>query len=33
MMQGVGRTGRMWAMEHEGVSPDIFVFAKGEHEH
>ena len=26
---GVGRTGRFWAVEHEGVSPDITVFAKG----
>jgi acetylornithine/LysW-gamma-L-lysine aminotransferase len=25
---GVGRTGRMWACAHEGVSPDILCFAK-----
>ncbi len=26
---GVGRTGKMWAAEHFGVSPDAFVTAKG----
>ncbi|MDE2038619.1 MAG: acetyl ornithine aminotransferase family protein [Elusimicrobia bacterium] len=26
---GVGRTGKMWAAEHYGVSPDVFVTAKG----
>jgi 4-aminobutyrate aminotransferase len=26
---GVGRTGRMWACEHEGVEPDVLLTAKG----
>jgi 4-aminobutyrate aminotransferase len=26
---GVGRTGRMWGMEHSGVRPDVVVTAKG----
>ena len=26
---GVGRTGRMWGMEHSGVHPDVVVVAKG----
>ena len=26
---GAGRTGRMWAMEHEGVVPDVLLTAKG----
>jgi len=28
VQSGVGRTGKMWAVEHEGVTPDILVFAK-----
>ena len=26
---GYGRTGRMWAHQHEGVNPDVLVMAKG----
>ncbi len=29
VMTGFGRTGRMFACEHERVQPDIYVFAKG----
>jgi len=29
IQSGAGRTGRMWAVEHEGVSPDILLAAKG----
>jgi 4-aminobutyrate aminotransferase len=29
VQSGVGRTGRWWAIEHEGVEPDIVCFAKG----
>jgi 4-aminobutyrate aminotransferase len=29
VQSGVGRTGRMWACEHEGVEPDILLTAKG----
>jgi 4-aminobutyrate aminotransferase len=29
VQSGMGRTGRMWAAEHFGVTPDIFAVAKG----
>lgn len=29
VMTGFGRTGRMFACEHESIQPDIYVFAKG----
>jgi adenosylmethionine-8-amino-7-oxononanoate aminotransferase len=29
VMTGIGRTGRMWACEHENVAPDILCTAKG----
>ena len=29
VMTGLGRTGRMWACEHENVAPDILCTAKG----
>ncbi|HEU0310607.1 MAG TPA: acetyl ornithine aminotransferase family protein [Sphingomicrobium sp.] len=29
VQSGIGRTGRMFASEHEGVSPDIMTLAKG----
>ena len=29
IQSGMGRTGRMWACEHDGVSPDILLTAKG----
>jgi 4-aminobutyrate aminotransferase len=29
VQSGVGRTGKMWAAEHFGVSPDVYTTAKG----
>jgi len=29
IQSGAGRTGRMWAIQHEGVQPDIVLTAKG----
>ena len=29
VQSGVGRTGRMWACDHEGIEPDILLTAKG----
>ncbi len=29
VQSGMGRTGKMWAIEHSGVVPDIICFAKG----
>ncbi|MCA9972469.1 MAG: acetyl ornithine aminotransferase family protein [Anaerolineales bacterium] len=29
IQSGVGRTGKWWAVEHEGIQPDILCFAKG----
>jgi 4-aminobutyrate aminotransferase len=29
VQSGMGRTGRMWAVEHAGVEPDVLVSAKG----
>jgi 4-aminobutyrate aminotransferase len=29
VQSGVGRTGRMWAIEHEGVEPDVVLAGKG----
>jgi 4-aminobutyrate aminotransferase len=29
IQSGAGRTGKWWAMQHEGIEPDILCFAKG----
>ena len=29
VQSGIGRTGRMWAIEHEGVAPDVLLAGKG----
>ena len=29
IQSGMGRTGKWWAIEHEGVVPDILITAKG----
>ncbi|MCO5614736.1 hypothetical protein L7F22_069020 [Adiantum nelumboides] len=29
VQSGCGRTGKMWAVEHSGVRPDVLIFAKG----
>jgi 4-aminobutyrate aminotransferase len=29
VQSGMGRTGRMWAVEHTGVEPDVLIAAKG----
>ncbi|HEY3833501.1 MAG TPA: aminotransferase class III-fold pyridoxal phosphate-dependent enzyme [Acidimicrobiia bacterium] len=29
VQSGVGRTGRMWAVDHEGIAPDLLLVGKG----
>jgi 4-aminobutyrate aminotransferase len=29
VQSGIGRTGRMWAVDHEGVTPDVLLAGKG----
>ena len=29
IQSGCGRTGKMWCVDHEGVVPDVLIFAKG----
>jgi 4-aminobutyrate aminotransferase len=29
VQSGAGRTGKMWAIEHYGITPDILIFGKG----
>lgn len=29
VQSGIGRTGKMWGIEHENVVPDVIIFAKG----
>src|SRR3989442_41638 len=29
VQSGIGRTGKMWACEHEGIEPDVLLAAKG----
>jgi 4-aminobutyrate aminotransferase len=29
IQSGAGRTGKMWAIEHYGITPDILIFGKG----
>ncbi|MBL8980656.1 MAG: aminotransferase class III-fold pyridoxal phosphate-dependent enzyme, partial [Gemmatimonadetes bacterium] len=29
VQSGIGRTGKMWACDHEGIEPDILLTAKG----